>query len=85
MAKSTVLGVILAAALVFPAMAQLDLPCDAFAIDDDGTWYATQQITVGTAIGLVDVAGAGQPRSRERPGCGVPIGDARRLLKSPNF
>jgi hypothetical protein len=55
MAKSTVLGVILAAALVFPAMAQLDLPCDAFAIDDDGTWYATQQITVGTAIGLVDV------------------------------
>jgi hypothetical protein len=54
-AKSTVLGVILAAGLVFPAMAQLDLPCDAFARDDDGTWYATQQVTVGTAIGLVDV------------------------------
>ena len=55
MAKSTVLGVILAAALVFPAMAQLVLPCDAFARDDDGTSYATQQITVGTAIGLGDV------------------------------
>jgi hypothetical protein len=36
-AKSTVLGVILAAALFFPAMAQLDLLCDAFARDDDGT------------------------------------------------
>ena len=54
-AKSTVLGVILAAGLAFPAMAQLDLPCEAFARDDDGTWYATQQVTVDTAIGLVDV------------------------------
>jgi hypothetical protein len=54
-AKSTVLGAILAVVLIFPAMAQLDLPCDAFAIDGDGTWYATQQVTVGTAIGLVDV------------------------------
>ncbi len=54
-AKSTVLGVILAAGLAFPAMAQLDLPCAAFARDEDGTWYATQQVTVDTAIGLVDV------------------------------
>ena len=54
-AKSAILGMLLAAALVFPALAQLDLPCDAFARDDDGTWFATQQITVGTRIGLVDV------------------------------
>jgi hypothetical protein len=54
-AKSTVLGMILAAGLAFPAMAQLDLPCAAFARDDDGTWYATEQVTVGTQIGLVDV------------------------------
>ena len=46
---------ILAAGLAFPAMAQLDLPCAAFARDDDGTWYATEQVTVGTQIGLVDV------------------------------
>ena len=54
-AKSTVLGAILAVVLVFPAMAQLDLPCDAFERDEDGTWYATQQVTVDTAIGLIDV------------------------------
>jgi hypothetical protein len=54
-ARSTVLGVILAIALVVPAKAQLDPPCAAFARDDDGTWYATEQVTVGTAIGLVDV------------------------------
>ena len=54
-AKSAILGMLLAAALVFPALAQLDLPCDAFARDDDGTWFATLQITVGTRIGLVDV------------------------------
>ena len=53
--KSAILGMLLAAGLAFPALAQLDLPCDAFARDDDGTWYATQQVTVGTAIGLVDV------------------------------
>ena len=54
-AKSTVLGVILAAGLAFPAMAQLDLPCDAFETNDSGAWYATQQVTVDTAIGLVEV------------------------------
>ena len=54
-AKSTVLGAILAAGLAFPAMAQLDLPCDSFARDDSGTWYATQQVTVGTALGLIEV------------------------------
>ncbi len=54
-AKSTVLGVILAAGLVFPAMAQLDVPCDAFERDADGAWNATQQVTVDTAIGLIDV------------------------------
>jgi hypothetical protein len=53
--KSAILGMLLAAGLAFPALAQLDLPCDAFARDDDGTWFATQQITVGTRIGLVDV------------------------------
>jgi hypothetical protein len=54
-ARSAILGVVLAATLAFPALAQLDLPCDAFVRDDDGTWFATQQITVGTQIGLVDV------------------------------
>ena len=54
-AKSIVLGVILAAGLVFPAMAQLDPPCNAFVRDDSGAWYATDQVTVGTRIGLVDV------------------------------
>ena len=34
---------------------QLDLPCDSFARDDSGTWYATQQVTVGTALGLIEV------------------------------
>ena len=53
-AKSSVLGVILAAGLAFPAMAQLDVPCAAFERDDSGTWYATQQVTVDTAIGLVE-------------------------------
>ena len=48
-AKSAILGVILAAGLAFPAMAQLDLPCDSFERDDSGAWYATQQGTVGTA------------------------------------
>ena len=54
-AKSTILGVILAAGLIFPAMAQLDVPCNAFETDDSGDWYATQQVTVDTAIGLIDV------------------------------
>ena len=54
-AKSTVLGMILAAAVAFPALAQLDPPCAAFQRADDGTWYATEQVTVGTQIGLVDV------------------------------
>jgi len=54
-AKSTVLGVVLAAGLVFPAMAQLDVPCNAFARDNSGAWNATDQVTVDTRIGLVDV------------------------------
>jgi hypothetical protein len=54
-AKSAIRGALLAAALAFPALAQLDLPCGAFARADDGTWYATQQVTVDTAIGLVEV------------------------------
>jgi hypothetical protein len=54
-ARSTVLGMILAAGLAFPAMAQLDVPCGAFERDEDGAWNATQQVTVDTAIGLVDV------------------------------
>lgn len=63
-ATSTVLGLILAAGLALPAMAQLDLPCNAFAQDDNGSWYATQQVTVGTMIGLVDVM-PGYPVSAE--------------------
>jgi hypothetical protein len=63
-AKSTVLGMILAAGLAFPALAQLDLPCDSFERDDSGAWYATQQVTVGTAIGLVEVM-PGNPVSAE--------------------
>jgi hypothetical protein len=53
--KSTLLGVILATGLAFPAMAQLDLPCDTFEQDDIGVWYATRQVTVGTRLGLVEV------------------------------
>ena len=63
-ATSTVLGLILAAGLVLPAMAQLDLPCDAFEQDDNGSWYATQQVTVGTRIGLIEVM-PGHPVSAE--------------------
>jgi hypothetical protein len=63
-AKSIVLGVILAAGLAFPAMAQLDLPCDSFERDDNGVWYATQPVTVGTAIGLIEVM-PGHPVSVE--------------------
>jgi len=62
--KSTVWGMILAAGLVFPARAQLDLPCDEFERTDSGVWYATQQVTVGTAIGLVEVM-PGHPVSVE--------------------
>jgi hypothetical protein len=62
--KSAVLGVILAAGLAFPAMAQLDLPCDSFERDDSGAWYAMQQVTVGTAIGLIEVM-PGNPVSAE--------------------
>jgi len=36
-------------------MAQLDLPCAAFEQDDDGVWYATRQVTVGTELGLLEV------------------------------
>ena len=45
-------------------MAQLDLPCDSFERDDSGAWYATQQVTVGTAIGLIEVM-PGHPVSAE--------------------
>jgi hypothetical protein len=45
-------------------MAQLDLQCDAFEQDDNGSWYATQQVTVGTRIGLIEVM-PGHPVSAE--------------------
>jgi hypothetical protein len=54
-AKCAVLGAILVVGLVFPAMAQLDLPCAAFEQDDNGVWYATRQVTVGTELGLLEV------------------------------
>jgi len=54
-AKSAVLSVLLVAGLAFPAMAQLDLPCDSFERNDSGAWYATQQVTIGTALGLIEV------------------------------
>ncbi len=63
-AKSTVLGMILAVGLVFAALAQLEVPCAAFERDADGAWNATQQVTVDTAIGLVDVM-PGHPVSVE--------------------
>jgi len=54
-AKRALLGLLLAAALVSPAAAQLTVPCAAFHRDAIGAWNATEPLTVNTQIGLVDV------------------------------
>jgi hypothetical protein len=54
-AKHTLLGLLLAAAVVSCAAAQLPVPCAAFQRDAIGSWNATEPLTVDTGIGLVDV------------------------------
>ena len=45
----------LAVGLVFPATAQLMVPCDAFQRDQIGAWTATAPVTVDTNIGLLEI------------------------------
>jgi hypothetical protein len=54
-AKRARFGLLLAAALVSPALAQLAVPCAAFQRDAIGDWNATEPLTVETGVGLVDV------------------------------
>jgi len=54
-AKHALLGLLVAAALVSPAAAQLAAPCAAFERDAIGAWNATEPLTIDTDIGLLDV------------------------------
>jgi hypothetical protein len=54
-AKHALLGLLFAAGLVCPAVAQVASPCAAFQRDAIGAWNATEPLTVETDIGLLDV------------------------------
>ena len=53
--KHALLGLLVAAALVSPAAAQLAAPCAAFERDAIGAWNATEPLTIDSDIGLLDV------------------------------
>ena len=54
-ANSILMGLCLAVALAFPAMAQQSLPCGSFAKNGDGDWVATRDVTVPGPNGPVEV------------------------------
>ena len=54
-ANSILMGLCLAVALAFPAMAQQSLPCGSFAKNGDGDWVATRDVTVQGPNGAVEV------------------------------
>jgi hypothetical protein len=53
--RTNLMGLCLAVALVFPAVAQQPLPCDSFTKNGDGDWVATRDVTVPGSNGPVEV------------------------------